>query len=325
MIVLPKEEPVIQGINSYYTDPRRLIEHYQGELGAGAVHFLAPSAEGAIFFDKDEILGGVYRQKETEANGVEAAELMIEATAGINFKLDVYAVDPGQIHFWANISGAETVYRDLTTEFTDLEGLIKKMTSEGLTGYIEVSVHGGRDGGLIFFMNGEIIGGSYSWLQGEVNGTDQARETLLRMSKDRGGTFHVSRIPPQGEEHRPEPEKAPDREIIQTLQELLALSERVMEGGKFTPRDFRTSLKRKLMEKADQYPFLDPFAGELDYADGSLTFSGTAPADQLLEGLTQAIKELALDVGAWSRLSQEIPPWKEKNSELLSRLGTSSI
>ncbi len=334
MIVLPKEDPVIRGLNSYYADAGRLIEHYQGEIGAGAVHFTALSTEGVVFFDKDEVLGGACRRKEEEIAGAEAAERLMAATNEVNFNLDVYAIDPGKIHFWANIPWAEIVYRDLAAEFTDLEGLINKMASEGLTGYIEVAIRGGGEGGLLFFLNGGIIGGSYSWSEGGVNGAEQAKETLLRKIKEQGGTFNVARIPAAGEgapgretggRSRPEPGGRSAGEVIRPLQELLVISERVLAGGGFTSRDFRTSLKRKLVEKADAYPFLDPFAGEFDYAEGTLTFTGSARAEELLQGVTESLSELARDLGAGARLSEETAAWKRKYAGLLSRLGTSSL
>ena len=45
MIIVPKEEPAVENLNSYYLDIRKLIEHYQGEIGSACIHFEAPSAK----------------------------------------------------------------------------------------------------------------------------------------------------------------------------------------------------------------------------------------------------------------------------------------
>jgi hypothetical protein len=37
----------------------------------------------------------------------------------------------------------------------------------------------------------------------------------------------------------------------------------------------------------------------------------------------ESIKELAQEVGAWSRFSEEVGPWTEKYSGMLSRYGLS--
>ena len=65
MIIIPEKKPVVQNLNSYYLDIKRLIEHYQGELGSGGIYFKSSFAEGAIFFDEDTILNGTFQNKES--------------------------------------------------------------------------------------------------------------------------------------------------------------------------------------------------------------------------------------------------------------------
>ena len=38
MIVIPKNRPVIEGLNSFYLNVARFIEHYSGEVGTGGIH-----------------------------------------------------------------------------------------------------------------------------------------------------------------------------------------------------------------------------------------------------------------------------------------------
>ena len=59
MIVIPKENPIIGNLNSYYVQIERLIEHFQGEVGCGCLYFKSLSSEGILFFDKDEILNEI--------------------------------------------------------------------------------------------------------------------------------------------------------------------------------------------------------------------------------------------------------------------------
>ena len=98
--------------------------------------------------------------------GQKAIERLLEAGDDYNFSVNIYEIGTEEIYFWASIPAAEKIYKDLSTEFTDLEGLIKKMRSEKLTGYIDVSIGSGKEMGLIFLINGKIMGGSYSWGNG---------------------------------------------------------------------------------------------------------------------------------------------------------------
>ena len=44
MIIIPKEKPVVEKLNSYYLKLDRLLEHYRGELDSGCIYFYAPVA-----------------------------------------------------------------------------------------------------------------------------------------------------------------------------------------------------------------------------------------------------------------------------------------
>ena len=107
MIIIPKEKPIIENLNSYYINIKKLLEHYQGELGSGGVHFIAPSAEGAIFFDKDDLLNGFFRNREGEFEGQAVIDRLAEAADGINFVISIYEIDPERVYFWANVPAAE--------------------------------------------------------------------------------------------------------------------------------------------------------------------------------------------------------------------------
>ena len=125
MVVVPKEKPAIENLNSYYLNVRKLLEHYQHAFGAGCIHFKSPSAEGVVFFDKDEILTGVYENKDGELEGEAAIEGMISAADKYNFDVNIYNIDEDKIYFWANMPYAEVVYKDLSTEFFEHSATFK--------------------------------------------------------------------------------------------------------------------------------------------------------------------------------------------------------
>jgi hypothetical protein len=328
MIILPKEQPVIEGLNSYYLDVIKLLEHYQGEIGSGGIHFNSPAEEGVLFFDKDAVLSGTYQGKDGEVlTGDDAIDRLIDAVKDSNFMLDVYSLDPEKIYFWANMPTAEPMFRDLSTDFTDLDGLINKMKTEKLTGYIDASIKNGDEGGLVFFMNGEIIGGSFSWGDGQLNRSVESRNLLIRKTKESGAIFHVSKISLTNGDAESETnsmgETRAAADVIKSLQELLDIFERNIRGGRFIKGDFSTVLKKKFMEKADKYLFLDPFAGEFSYSNGKIEFTGDEDLQDVFKGVTESVKELAQELKVWPNFSEEIRPWVKKHSGLISSFGVS--
>jgi len=321
MIVFPKEKPAVENLNSYYLDIQKLFEHYQGEFGSGSIHFKSPSSEGVIFFDKDELLTGVFQDKDGETEGKAVIDCIIEAATDKNFTINIHELDPWEVYFWANIPGAEKIYEDLSTEFTDLEGLIKKMGMEKLTGYIDVSIKNGKEGGLIFLNDGDIIGGSFSWEKGNVNHSKDRQEFLIQKAKESGGIFQVSKISwtkkDTVSEVKETSEKFPSN-VLTMLEEFIGIFERIVTCNKKIKTDCSTLLKRKFMEQVDKYDFLDPFVGEFEYSNQKITFLGDASAEELTKGIIESVKELASEIGILPWLMKELEFWFQEHAEELA-------
>lgn len=324
MFVTPKENPILASLNSYYVNIERLIEHFQGEVGCGALSFKSSSSEGILFFDKDEILNGIHFQKNNELTGSEAVDQLIQSSESTNFSLNVYLLRAEDIYFWSTMPNAQRIYQDLTTEFTDLEGLIKKMKSEGLTGFIEVVIGDANGEGLIFFNNGQVSGGSYSWGSGDSRRGEEDQEKLVQLTKELGGAFHVSRIPMDEKNldsetnddlHPEEVLEKPSTRIVTAMEEMMAIFERTVGAQKNIPSDFATLLNRKFVEKADRYPFLDPFAAEFKYAEEKIKFDGDTTDKELTKGVLESITELAVELNALTQFKSNLVTWMKKYNE----------
>lgn len=320
MLVIPREKPTLGAMNSYYVQIPRLIEHFQGEVGCGALHFKSSSAVGIIFFDKDEVLNGCVAGRNGESNGRDVIDQLIRSTESTNYVLSVYQVRAEDIYFWSTIPNANRIYQDLSTEFTDLEGLIKKMSAEALTGFIEVHIAQSQEGGLVLFNNGQICGGSYSWGRGDSLRNDQDLTRLVQLTKAHGGVFHVSRMQPVEDaaevitdELEPEaPPNKPSLRILTAIEELMVIFERTASSVKHLDADFATLLNRKLVAKADLYPFLDPFAAEFIYADKKITFVGDTTDEELIRGILESITEIASEIRIETQFDSNLQTWAKK-------------
>jgi len=321
MVVFPREEPVIENLNSYYLDPPKLLEHYQGQLESGAVYFKSSAAEGAVFFDKDGLLEGVYESREETLHGKRAVERLIHSTQSDNYTIGVYEIQAEQIYFWTSILSAKRVYENLSTEFTDLEGLMRKMASESLSGYIEISVISSDDGAFVFFKNGRVLGGSYSWDRSKLDRSKESRDSIIRMAKEKGAVFHVRKITADNAESTKNTAKAPPQNMLESMEELLASVESLFRSNKAAKGEFRTLLKKKFLDLAETYPFLDPFAGELEYTNHRIRFTGDAGETQLAQGLLASVKSLAEENGIQSELKAVMDNWFKKHSRKLLLLG----
>lgn len=336
MIIIPKEKPVIENLNSYYLNINKLVEHYQGELGAGVVFFKASSMECALFFDEYQIVNGCCEKKSKKLLGQEAIERTIKMAGRNNFFVSVYGIRPDRLHFWANLSDSKIIHADLATEFTDLEGLIRKMEAEKLTGYIDVQLKGDFKGGLLFLFNGEVIGGLPHKGTGDIDRSEVFREDLIARSREFGGKFDVSRIflgdgknktapvkaiPPQTEKKQElvQPPAAPSAppvvnqaNVIGMLASLLNVMERVVRNDRKIRYDLETLLNRKFVEKVDKYDFLDPFAAEFRYSGGNISYTGDADDEMLVEAIVECVSEIAGEHGLTLDLRTELHPWRKE-------------
>jgi len=315
MVIIPREKPVIENLNSYYLDVKKLLEHYQGEIGSGGIYFKSHAAEGVIFFDKDDLLNAIYQEKDSVLSGAEAVDQLTNAGGQYNFSVHVYKIALDEVYFWSSIPSAEKIYKDLSTEFTDLEGLIRKMSSEKLTGYIDVAIGSGQESGVIFIINGKIMGGSFTWDNGEPGPTQKNQELLINKTKKHGGSFNVCRIPLSKMKVQGNAREAfakPSKNTLHMMEELFEIFEETISLKRKVKADFNKILKKNFVANADKYAFLDPFAGEFEYVDRRIEFSGTATDQELINGITNSLRQLAQEFGVVPQFMENSLPWSRK-------------
>ena len=336
MIIIPKEKPVIADLNSYYLKIDKLMEHYQGALESGGIYFHAPTAEAVVFFDDENVLNGVYKDKKNQISGQAAIDRIIQAASGSNFSVSVYRIQADRLYYWANLTNSKALYSDLSSEFTDLEALIKKMESEKLTGYIDVKLNENAGGGLLFFFNGEVIGGASAKGKGDVDRSREYRDDLISRCREHGGVFNVWKTDlatiasasqaasakksdrpaekPRSKKSAAERKQpaADQQRVVQMLQSLLSLLENVVRSNKKIRADFETMLNRKFMEKVDTYDFLDPFAADFKYANGQLFYTGNAPQGQLVKGVVECVREIVSELGITKSFRKYLASWHKE-------------
>jgi hypothetical protein len=366
MIIIPREEPVVQNLNSYFLKIESMVEHYQGEIGTGGIYFKSSVAEAVIFFDEDNLLNSHYQDKKERLAGTAALTKIIATSSINNFSVSVYQIKPERVYFWANLADAEPLYGNLDSEFTDLAALIQKLEGEKLTGYIDVKLNQDAGGGLVFFFNGEVIGGSSAKGEGHLDRSAAYRDDMIARSRKVGGIFNVNRIqlnnissmqmpaqtpkpvtpekndpaagaakayrytgktplpkpvkqatgptgstsPPQ-QSVSPTPAAVDSKRILEMLQMLLSLLERVVKSNRKLKVDFETYLNKTFMEKADKYEFLDPFAGEFRYTNGQIFFSGKAGYEELVRAIIECVKEIVVSLGIIGIFGKYLESWRK--------------
>ena len=81
--------------------------------------------------------------------------------------------------------------------------------------------------------------------------------------------------------------------------------EDIVKTDKKNRAKFNILLRKKFVEMADRFAFLDPFAAEFEYSDRKIFFHGEANDKDLIEGVVTAVKELAEEWGVFSEIKIE--------------------
>lgn len=325
MIVVPKDKPVFEGLHTSYLHMEKLLEHFQGSIGSGAIVLHSQDMEGVVFFDSDVILSGILKAEGEELKGQEAIDRILELARQRDFSVSIYAIDAYRIVYWANIPFSRPIYTDLSSEFTDLDGLVQKQRTEGLTGYISAVISGSGEEGLLFFSAGELIGGVYSWASNGLDESRQGLEQLFDKVMEKGAVFNVNKIEPHSEQRQEEvireAETVDSGEIHAMLEELLTGLERAIEKERRIDEHFSTILRRKFLEKAEEYPFLDPFAAEMEYRDGKLYNYGETSEEEVAKGVGSVAQEIIQEQGLKKRMDKELEDWRSRYSDQIAHLG----
>jgi hypothetical protein len=313
-------KPILQGLNSYYIDIHKLIEHYQGNLGSGGLSFQSPRASGVLFFDKDEMINGYYQENGNCSEGIEVIDLITDLSHQYNFSIDVYKIEPELVYYWSNIHSSQIVYDNLSSEFTDLGGLIRKLAKEKFTGYIDIQLASKDTYNAVFFLKGKIIS-HCDTENNDANGFSKGNiEALIQKTTELGGCFKVYQILTVKASSAQDASKAISAgvsDISSNIEKLLnEVSDYMDTNLKKAKVRFCTLLKKKSIEKADQYPFLDPFAAEFEYTDRTVSVNGNINGPVLIAGIIDVLKAIANDVEMQPEISGIISLWSQKTLNL---------
>ena len=323
MIVFPKEKPVLANLNSYYLNLEKLVEHFQGEIGTGAVFFRSAGAAAVIFFDQDNIVNVYFQNKKDFFQGKEAHATLLRAA--YNFIVDIYHFELEKVYFWAQIPVARKIYQDLSTESTDFTGLLNKISKEKFTGFFEISLKNKLGEGLVFFNDGEVIGGSCVLREWQGNGVCQPHE-LFKMVHESGAKFNIFSLslqnPRAGQAakiRQPAKSITTEIDVVKALGEMLKTFEGIVKKEK--SYDLLVLIKQKFVDKSIKYDFLDPFVSEFSYENGRISFSGSVDNRTLAQAVVEVVLELADDLGKREHLLQRLHFWRRKFGQAFSEMG----
>jgi hypothetical protein len=273
-MIFPKGQTVYKDLNTSFTNIGELLLDLKANGFTGYVQVSFSEYEGILLLDSGNIVNAVAETEGRRKTGQEAVSNVTARAKDRNGAISVYGLSGEMVINLAGMVESEVVYKDLSTEFTSLDKLIAKLQSEEHTGYVEVVMKDDHGAGLIFLQAGQPIENILSINGDTVSGAVVLRR-IIETASAVGAVFNVYQV--TAEEASAESTQIMASfdlpQLLEVWGEIISSAERVTDGLSSEGR-FVNTFKDVLMERADDFPFLDPFAAEFEYRDGQVAFHG---------------------------------------------------
>jgi len=295
-MILPKGEMVHENLRTAFVDLNSFLQTLKEDNFTGYLQVSFWDYEGILFLEAGEIVNAFEEAQGRRRGGEEAVENIIRMSKQKDGRINVYRLAPEMVTILASTSMKEATYKDLSTEFTSLDKLIEKLNKENHSGYIDIMLSDTKGGGIIVFQEGEIVEAVMSdEKSGEIYGKDMLNNIINDVQK-RGATFNVYRagLESRSSERTGITQSSDLKGVIEVMQEVIGTIESLVDGSTKRKGSFRDNFNRALVEKSEDYPFLDPFAAEFEYRNGDIKFSGKVTSEIFIRGVRDCL-EVTLD------------------------------
>lgn len=302
-MLLPREKPFLTGLNSYYLDIEKFIQHLQGEIGSGGLYCKSPDLELLVYFDEYDIVRGVMQSSGEHARVSKRLDHTLLFLQEKTFQVTVYYLDPGSIFFWGQMPAFRRGRHSFSSDKMSLPDLIYRLGQKKFSGFIEVDVKGKADCAVLFLHEGERRGGSYYWGSGGLSPSDADYNTLLGMLQKHSGTCKLGyfideplssaeevevKADREKEEKKSEknlPENQSPSELKEALNEFLAVFIHTVKSRKGRTEPI-IDLKLKFIDFAEIYPQLDPYNQLCAVEnDGTVSIAQEVSEKKIAEGI----------------------------------------
>lgn len=273
-MIIPKQDAVYQNLNTSFTNFGELLVDLKENSFTGCVQVSFWEYEGVLLLDSGNIINAVEEIKENVISGQDAVKRVTAKAKEKNGAISVYSLKGDMVTMLASVVKSEVLFENLSTEFTSLEALINTLQTEDHTGYIEVSFQEGQQEGHIFLLAGRVIETLLSNQGEEISGTN-VLPRVIDYASSIGATFSVYKAAVE--------EALSESEVIMVsfdLPQLLEVWGAIIGAVESASDDllgdgiFLNTFKETLIAKANEYPFLDPFAAKFSYRGGKVNFTG---------------------------------------------------
>ncbi len=315
-MLIPQEKPYLQGLNSYYLIVDRFVEHLQGEIGSGCIHFSSPALEILIYFDERGILRGVLQRVGKKAKVCSAIEPLLSFFKKNSFLVNIYRLAPHSIFFWSQLPCFERAKDEFKTSNIALPDLISRLVQNQFSGFLKVNFIGKDRGALLFLNKGKMTGGSYPWGCGGLDPSRDEYNKLCKILKTNPAIFKLGQFINQGQfdilEQDATTEQDQKEELAFGIENFLTIFTETVNKNKKRGAEPELLLRQQFLDNVNRYPFLDPFQLEFEYKHGKVNFSGEKLKDNIAIAVIDCVWNVIEECKLEKKFRQALEKWDYK-------------
>lgn len=339
-MIFPRGEVLHRNLSTAYTDFPALLSTLKSGDFSGIIEIEFPENKGVIFVESGEIINAEAKigADSKRIIGQEAIQTLLNLSKQKDGSINIYRLSPERVAIVASNLQHEVLFEGLSTDFTRLDRLLLKLREEKHNGFIEVLTKEHQTMGVLFLDGGEPVEMFTTPESGPSVFGRKSIPIFVENAIKQGAIFDVYKS--QGKILRKEIREVKVtgrgeelKELIPILQEILSQLEKLVDGSSRRKGLFQKIFKESLVERSEEFAFLDPFAGEFEYREGAIQFTGGAGVRDFTKGIVECLvatlslleKELPKDKILPLKLKAGIESSLEQYSEALKRLGVESI
>ncbi|MBN1352511.1 hypothetical protein JXJ21_24140 [candidate division KSB1 bacterium] len=315
-MILPRGKAIYENLNTSFTNFVELLSDLKKNHITGVVSIVFWEYEGLLFLDSGNIINAIEQYEGNRKIGQDAVNRLVTKVKEKDGTISVYGFSSDLIAMLVSTLQSEIVYKELSSDFTNLEKLLEKLKSEQHTGYIEILTNDYQHLATIFIQGGEPIESIISNDNNAFAKTD-FHDKIHELAKSKGVMFNIYRAG-FGTENEALITKADALDLLDFWGRVISIIERRID-----PNAFERTFYDILIEKADDYPFLDPFAAEFKYANGKIEFAGNITKD-FITGLSECIQATLQKIPV-PEFKSELESLIKTNSDVISKYSLEKI
>jgi len=295
-MLFPKGQAVYENLNTSFAQLDAMLAELKSTQFTGYVHLTGWEYDGTLLIDTGNLVNAVEQIKDQRRYGPSAAEGIARKGRDKDGALNVYRLSTDLAQLLASLFESDVVYKDLSSDLTGLDKLLAKLQNEKHTGYIEVALAKSKSAASIYLRDGQILDTALS-NNGVLLSGIKTLDDIILMTSDEHALFTVYR----GDLAQAYSDQVNLADSF-ARQATLDLWQEVFRAIEQSLNDktgaFGTAFKRACIAQAAHYAFLDPFAAELEYKDGTIKFAGQVSIAQFNEGLSKTLAQVVRDLAA---------------------------